>query len=959
MNPSEEESVWQEIKRLREQLDYADERHAAALANICGRIAGLEAKLATPTTTDAVELVATPPPLPKTNLTAVRPKATAPPVKATQPTKVEPLLTPPPVPVPGEEGSFELDFGKVWFVRIGIVILLTGLVFLGNYAYQNWIKDMPNGVRLAALFACALGLVETGRRLAAKENLSRFGEVLLAGGMAFFYYCTFAAHHVGRLKVIDSAALAAVLLFGAAGAIAAVSWLRQAKATAALGFVLAAYSTMLQPIGWMSCVSNILLGAMGLFFMLKPGWSGPGWASMLGSYGAFFGWQLLGASGNAIRTEDPASLWFLPPLWVMFAIPGVLGSFRESLTDRARAWFTGVNNASFFLLFSGIWLARNGDENYWEIAAVFGTALILLGILGRRQGTTAGGVNIAQGLGVATFAIALKFDGHHLALILALESLSLAVAAWKFRGKSEVVFSLLAGVGGAGLAILSGAPIPIWSAAIVAPLLAAASVVIIRIKPAGYDFAPFVRMSAAALFIAATIVASQLCLFRMGETASLLTAVGLSGILSLASLKLDVKRLQPEIVWAAVWFLGLGGWIGLQDETSWVLVVAAAVAMAGCWLWHRQPEPENREFTLDLAKHPAIPAWAFSLAAPLFVFLAILDNAGGHNQLLNFHGLAALLIAGCAIAFRCKRLLATASAMAIFSLEFDRRSGIDGDLVLFISTLISIISATLIHLPWSLERIDRAYRDVSSWIFRLTAFAAYCTAWHRHSPENWSDWLALTSIALTLAILFLKRKLLPESVALAAVSVIALAIATTTSPWHLSPEESGWRGITVVIALLSLVLTCRQRPALIDNPEVRSRAIAGIAGLTSAVTTIWATQMLVWRFGWKPTAVLWTVLGFAFVSAGLWQRLHILRVCGFLLLIISLIKLFTVDVWDFTAFMRVASFIVLGAALILLGLFYNRFADTIKALLEDERSGASPALGNGSPQEKQHEDEVV
>jgi uncharacterized membrane protein len=33
--------------------------------------------------------------------------------------------------------SFELDFAKVWFVRIGIVILLTGLVFLGNYAYQN------------------------------------------------------------------------------------------------------------------------------------------------------------------------------------------------------------------------------------------------------------------------------------------------------------------------------------------------------------------------------------------------------------------------------------------------------------------------------------------------------------------------------------------------------------------------------------------------------------------------------------------------------------------------------------------------------------------------------------------------------------------------------------------------------------------------------------------------------
>ncbi len=463
MNPSEEAILWQEIERLHEQLDYANERHSAALTNIRQRISGIEAKLQS-TTTKAVESAITPPPLPEK---VVLPEKRPVPVPAPAPEEVpEPAVEESPTPSitpslpPKKEGSFELDFGKVWFVRIGMVILLTGLVFLGNYAYQNWIREMPNGARLAALFACALGLVEIGRRLAAKENLARFGEVLLAGGMAFFYYCTFAAHHVGRLKVIDSPVLGAILLFAAAGAIAAVSWKRQAKATATLGFVLAAYATMLQPIGWMSCVSNVLLGAMGLFFMLKPGWNGPGWASMLGSYGAFFGWQILGATGKTIRTDDPASLWFLPPLWIMFAIPGVVGHFRESLSDRARAYFTGANNALFFLLFSGIWITLNGDADYWKVAAIFGSVLIGLGILGRKQSTTAGGVNIAQGLAVATFALVLKLDGHHLALVLAFESLTLAIAAWKYRGKSEAVFSLLAGIGGAFLAIQNGSSIP-------------------------------------------------------------------------------------------------------------------------------------------------------------------------------------------------------------------------------------------------------------------------------------------------------------------------------------------------------------------------------------------------------------------------------------------------------------------------------------------------------------------
>ena len=336
MNPSEESPLWNEIKRLRRDLTDLSDRHHAEFMRISIRITDLESQLGK---ADAEQHTApAPPPLPKAAIPKKRPSAVMlKPLEepAAEPSPSSPPLTPSSHPLP--EGSFELDFGKVWFVRIGIVILLTGLVFLGNYAYQNWIREMPNGVRLAALFACALALVETGRRLAKKESLSRFGEVLLAGGMAFFYYCTFAAYHVERLRVIESAALGAILLSAAALSIAAVSWLRQAKATAILGIVLASYATMLQPIGWMSCLSNLLLGGLGLFFMLRPGWSGPGWASMLGSYGAFLGWQLFGASGENVRMDDPATLWFLPPVWIMFAIPGAVARFRESLAAARQA----------------------------------------------------------------------------------------------------------------------------------------------------------------------------------------------------------------------------------------------------------------------------------------------------------------------------------------------------------------------------------------------------------------------------------------------------------------------------------------------------------------------------------------------------------------------------------------------------------------------------------------------
>ncbi|MGJ8643656.1 MAG: DUF2339 domain-containing protein [Luteolibacter sp.] len=959
MNPSEDHPLWNEIQRLRRELTDLKERNHAEIFRISRRITELESKVGQ----EAVQ----PPPLPKKTIIperkAIPVEATLKPVSEPEsapepaPTpepKPEPVKSasvsediPDPVPKPASDRSFELDFGKVWFVRIGIVILLTGLVFLGNYAYQNWIREMPNSARLAALFACALALVETGRRLANKESLSRFGEVLLAGGMAFFYYCTFASHHVSRLKVIDSPVIAAVLLFAAAGAIAAVSWLRKTQATAILGIVLASYSTMLQPIGWMSCVSSTLLGGLGLFFMLRPGWSGPGWASMLGSYGAFLGWQLLGASGENVRTDDPATLWFLPPVWALFAIPGVVDRFRESLSERARAWFTAANNALFFLLFSAVWIHQNGDTDYWKVAAVFGCVLIALGVLGRRQNATAGGVNIGQGLAVATFAIILKLEGQHLALTLSFEALALALAAMKYRGKCEAVFSLLCGIGAVGIVFSESnlvamndvaVNIPIWSISLVTALITAASVVKARTKGFTGEFVNFLNASRVLLFVMAAGVMTQLCFMRLDQPNAILTAITLSGLLAVVTLRLDPKRLQPEIGWASLWFLAAACFLGFRTDQIWPLAIASVITLACCWLWHHLPEEEDMEAPIsDLLKMPSIPSWVTSIALPILAIRISFVICDQYPDIFLTISIAAVVLLCSGLLLRCKRLLPVSTVLAFLALGFVVIPGEISSALLFTSCGLALASAAILHSPWAKKMEMGILGFISSTGLRFTAFIGYCIAWHRLAPGSWSDWLALTSIVLTVISLLLKRKLFAESVGLIVVSLIAFASATATSPWYLSPEQTGWRGITVVIALLSLVMTYRQRPALIENPELRNRAISIIAGLACVVTTVWATQMLVWRFGWKPSAVLWTVLGFAFVSTGLWQRLHILRVCGFLLLIVSFGKLFAVDVWDFTAFMRVVSFIVLGAALILLGLFYNKFAEAIKVLLDDER----------------------
>lgn len=517
----------------------------------------------------------------------------------------------------------ELDFGKVWFVRIGVVILLTGLVFLGNYAYQNWVRELSNGARLAALFLCAVAMAETGRRLAKREALNKFGEVVMAGGLGFFfYYCVFAAHHVERLQVIDSKVAAAILLMCAAGGIAAISWFRQAKATAAIGIVLASYATMLQPIGWMSSLSNLLLAGTGLFFMTKRGWAAPGVVSMLGTYGAFLGWQILGAAGNA--RMDEAALWFLPSAWLMFALPGVLDRFRESMSERARAWFTGANNGLFFMLFSMLWLYLKGDGDYWLVPGVCGLVLVALGLSGRAKGALAGGVNVCHGILLLSLSMIIKLEGHHLALGLGIQAVILAAGFVKFKARSEVVFSIFSGIGAGILLVVGklnsmvGANIPLWSALLTVLLVAAGGFVLRRgLATCREDFREVVRAGSVALWFAAAISLSLACLSRFTQpwpmAANMLMAVSFAA----GWARHAGWRGRPEVSWMAMWFL-LMSFIGLaQAEALWGFALVAALSIGASYFWSAHVvERKNDEPNLS----PELLSW-FHAA---FVFHALL-----------------------------------------------------------------------------------------------------------------------------------------------------------------------------------------------------------------------------------------------------------------------------------------------------------------------------------------------
>src|SRR5689334_12237913 len=203
-----------------------------------------------------------------------------------------PPFTPADASVPVKESSFEMKLGKVWLVRIGIVMLLTALVFFGNYAYQNFITKLGAGGKL---FLMCLGsglLLGLGARLQRKqESLKNYAQVLFAGGLAAVYFTTYAAHHIANLKVIQSGALDGVLLLAWAGFMAWIADRKKSELLAIFAVGLAYYTSIITNIGLFTLYSNLVLTIAGVFFFVRNRWTALSFGSLFATYGGYSYWR--------------------------------------------------------------------------------------------------------------------------------------------------------------------------------------------------------------------------------------------------------------------------------------------------------------------------------------------------------------------------------------------------------------------------------------------------------------------------------------------------------------------------------------------------------------------------------------------------------------------------------------------------------------------------------------------
>ena len=185
--------------------------------------------------------------------------------------------------LPPSELKGEYALGAWWAVRVGGVLAVAAVVFLG--IWLNLRSTIPPIVRVIEVALVGAGLFWGGLRLSAKR--ADLGQVVAASGLGVWQFAAWATYGLDKMRVCDSAASAAVVQFLVAVGVASTAWARRRNPLAEPAVVFAAVAvcfsigTGAQP--WPTAVGAALVALLGMLLMVRGPW---GSAGVLGLVGA-------------------------------------------------------------------------------------------------------------------------------------------------------------------------------------------------------------------------------------------------------------------------------------------------------------------------------------------------------------------------------------------------------------------------------------------------------------------------------------------------------------------------------------------------------------------------------------------------------------------------------------------------------------------------------------------------
>jgi uncharacterized membrane protein len=334
--------------------------------------------------------------------------------------------------------GWEAALGGDWLNKIGVLVLVIGLVLFIGYSFSML---GPAGRVAVAAGVSALMLIG-GAVIERREKYRVAARGLLGGGWAALYATTYAAHALEAARVISSPTLATVLLAAVALAMILHSLRYRSQVVTGVAYFVAFITLAITQLNFFAVVALAPLAVSLVYLSHRFRWT----AMVEAGIPATFGIYMLHASqsqGGSLAAGQTVLFVY----WLVFEAFDVLASRRRDDVARASAVFpfnaicftavsviqwAAVSNHTlyqFFLMAAGAYLLSSLVRAV--IVPPVASAEELTALYRAKSGGYEGAITLAATF--AAVAIALKLSGLSMAIALMTEAELLFLAGHRLR----------------------------------------------------------------------------------------------------------------------------------------------------------------------------------------------------------------------------------------------------------------------------------------------------------------------------------------------------------------------------------------------------------------------------------------------------------------------------------------------------------------------------------------------
>ncbi len=268
---------------------------------------------------------------------------------------------------PEQETSGEIGLAAWWTTRIGILIGVIAVVFLGVYVNR---MTSP-WIRFVELLGISAGVFSLGWWL--EKRWGRFGDLVSIGGLAMLYFTAYAAHGVAAVQVTTQAWLGALFQLIALTIMLLWSDRKRDSGLAAtaifLGYVSCAFAAQ-HGLPMMTLAGLVLLGLIGSLLHPLRGWRLPITTSIGGSYGGLLLFSL--------THQDSLTLLHLLAATITLMTGFSFALWRQGRSETPTLWTKrlalGQGTLAALVLVAAAWLISPGQLHlvYLTLFVAFG-----------------------------------------------------------------------------------------------------------------------------------------------------------------------------------------------------------------------------------------------------------------------------------------------------------------------------------------------------------------------------------------------------------------------------------------------------------------------------------------------------------------------------------------------------------------------------------------------------------